>query len=382
MVKNLITLIILFFKGKISFTQPRQTKYVLYDKTKYLDLTKFINQKDVNILHMRGEQLNIIVILKCILKLRFKFIDYCNEYINLVNPKFIISFLDNYQQFYLLDKKKHQKKILIQNAYRTGDDSPLKINLKDKRFIKLKNKVDYAFIFNKNLSPLYKNLLGCKTKIIGSFRSNYLPINKIKKQKKLVYVSSYRENHETLNVTKYTSYKKFLAPEKTLVKYLYKYSQLNNIRLNILGSHKSIYKNEKSYFENILKTKKNWKFLKPKKLSTNFSYKILDRSFMVVGIDSTILYESLSRGTRVIFFNIRPSDSILRMNRFFGWPKKFNRKGPFWTDQLSQREVNFLLNKVKNYKNKKWNEIKKSFTKEFVIFDKNNSIFLQVLNTL
>ena len=69
---------------------------------------------------------------------------------------------------------------------------------------------------------------------------------------------------------------------------------------------------------------------------------------MAVGIDSTILYETLSRGTRVIFFNIRPSDSILRINRFFGWPKKFNRKGPFWTDQLSQREVNFLLNKVKN----------------------------------
>ena len=126
--------------------------------------------------------------------------------------------------------------------------------------------------------------MGCKTKIIGSFRSNYLPINKIKKQKKLVYVSSYRENHETLNVTKFTSYKKFLAPEKILVKYLYKYSQLNNIKLNILGSHKSIYKNEKSYFENILKTKKNWKFLKSKKLSTNFSYKILDRSFVAVGI--------------------------------------------------------------------------------------------------
>ena len=382
MIKNLIVLIALFFKGKISYTKPIHSKFVLYDKTKYLDLIKLVNPKDVNILHIRGEKLNLIAILNCVLKFKFKFIDYCNEYIKLVNPKFILTFLDNYPQFYLLDKKKNQKKFIIQNAHRTGDDSPLKIKQKNRYFKKNINKVDCAFIFNKNLSPLYKNLLGCKTKIIGSFRSNNIPISFNKRTKELVYVSSYRDNYESLNVTKFTSYKKFLAPETNLVKYLYNYAQLNKITLNILGSHKSIYKNEKKYFEKILHTKKGWKFLKLKKLSTNYSYKILDSAFIAIGIDSTILYECFSRGTKVIFFNIRPSDPILRANRFFGWPKKFKRKGPFWTDQISQKEVNFFVNKVKNYKNKKWNNIKKIFLKEFVSYDKNNSIFQKEINIL
>ena len=69
-------------------------------------------------MHIRGEIINLRIILDCIFRLKFKFQDYINFYVNKVNPKIIITFLDNYPQVYAIDHK--AKKIVIQNAFRTG----------------------------------------------------------------------------------------------------------------------------------------------------------------------------------------------------------------------------------------------------------------------
>ena len=56
------------------------------------------------------------------LKFKFSLKNYSEEFINIVKPKIILSFLDNYNLFYLLKKNKFQKKILIQNATRSGEN--------------------------------------------------------------------------------------------------------------------------------------------------------------------------------------------------------------------------------------------------------------------
>ena len=45
-------------------------------------------------------------------KLKFSLLDYSNEYIAYVNPKIIISFLDNYRTFYKIKKMYLRKKLL------------------------------------------------------------------------------------------------------------------------------------------------------------------------------------------------------------------------------------------------------------------------------
>ena len=56
--------------------------------------------------------------IKIIIKFKFTFLEYCNEYLRYVEPKFIITFTDNNKLFYLL-KSNTAKKIFIQCAWRT-----------------------------------------------------------------------------------------------------------------------------------------------------------------------------------------------------------------------------------------------------------------------
>ena len=39
-----------------------------------------------------GRELSFLILLKCLLKLKFSFIDYTNEFIKVAEPKIIISF--------------------------------------------------------------------------------------------------------------------------------------------------------------------------------------------------------------------------------------------------------------------------------------------------
>ena len=66
-----------------------------------------------------------------------------NEFIKIAKPKILISFLDNYNSFYLIKKTKEQKKILLQNASRTNEGSTFKLKKSYK-----KNRVDYLFCHN------------------------------------------------------------------------------------------------------------------------------------------------------------------------------------------------------------------------------------------
>ena len=377
MLTKFVKLIKILLSGNLQFFLPIKKEVVLYDKTKILDLRYFLNINRINILHIRGEKLNALILLKCFFKLKFNFIDYCNEYINHVNPKVILTFLDNYPQFYLLNKKKDQKKILIQNAFRTGDDSPLG-NVKTKIYKQNdKIKVDHAFSFNKNVSKKYVSLLGCKVHEIGSFRSNLIKVKK-KKLYDYLYVSSFRENIGEMKVSNYTNYKKFIKPEEKLVRFLFNYLKIKKKKLFILGSHKSDYKKEKKYFNEILKTS-DWIFLKPKKFSHSYSYKQVDKAKLVIGIDSTLLFESFSRNSKIICFNVRPSDPFLRKYRYFGWPKRFKKQGPFWSDKLTQKNINHVIKKVSSTKDKDWTKIRKKYLNDFISFNKNNYKFSKIV---
>ena len=376
MILKFFRLFKILLTGNLQFFPPLKKKILLYDKTKVADLRYLLNINSINILHIRGEKLNALILLKCLIKFKFKFIDYCNEYVNYVNPKIILSFLDNYPQFYLLNKKINQKKFLIQNAFRTGDDSPLG-NVKTKIYKQnYKSKVDHVFSFNKNVSKKYVSLLGCKVNEIGSFRSNLIKIKK-KKSYDYLYVSSFRENAEEMKVSNYTNYKKFLQPEAKLIRFIFNYLKIKRKKLFILGSHKSDYQKEKKYFNEILKTSE-WTFLKPRKFSPTYSYEQTDKAKLVIGIDSTLLFESLSRNSKIACFNVRPSDPFLRKYRYFGWPKRFKNQGPFWTNKLTQKSVNHIIKKIASTKELKWKKIKNKYSDDFVVFNKNNHKFSEI----
>ena len=51
-----------------------------------------------------NQDLNLYVLIKCIIKFKFSFFDYICEYIRCVNPKILLTLIDNDLLFYKLKK--------------------------------------------------------------------------------------------------------------------------------------------------------------------------------------------------------------------------------------------------------------------------------------
>ena len=239
--------------------------------------------------HMRPNQdLNLYVMIKCILKLKFSLFSYVCEYIKCVNPKILLTLIDNDVLFYKLKKLfPNTKTIMIQNALRTLQDTDVLSNLKKLKTLSLK--VDYYFCFNKKIGSIFNSFLDCKVIPIGSFRSNFNKRKKIKKVYDILYISVFRYNEEIR--------KEDLVFFRNLEKYLI----LKKKKLHILGSTSKV-SEEIKYYKKMFK---KIQFVLIERNNKRKTYDVLDKSKIIINIDSTAGYEALSRSNKVGFFCIR-----------------------------------------------------------------------------
>ena len=72
MILKFFRLFKILLTGNLQFFPPLKKKILLYDKTKVADLRYLLNINSINILHIRGEKLNALILLKCLIKFKFK----------------------------------------------------------------------------------------------------------------------------------------------------------------------------------------------------------------------------------------------------------------------------------------------------------------------
>ena len=145
--------------------------------------------------------------------------------------------------------------------------------------------------------------------------------------------------------------------------------------------NKYSYEEEFNYYESILSKNKNWRLIKPKKRHYSFPYKCLIKSENIIGIDSSLLYESLSLGRKTIFFNCRVLDNYLDKNRNFAWPLRMKKEGFFWTNKLDKKKVASVIDRIDKIDSIKWTKIIKKYSFLYSN-DKGNKKFRKLLNTL
>ena len=150
---------------------------------------------------------------------------------------------------------------------------------------------------------------------------------------------------------------------------------MKNETLHILGVNKFSFGEEYDYFKNIIKNDKCWNFIKPKNRHYSFAYECVNLSDIILGIDSSLLYESIALGKKTIFFNCRVLDSYLKENRYFAWPKKMDSAGLFWTDDLLKENVSKLIDNVEHMNNDEWLKKIKNYQSELIEYDRNNETF-------
>lgn len=368
--ERIIRYFIKFIKAKKNFFPPKKVDVLIYDKTGTEDLIKYFKKYNFSILCTRGEEVNLYIMLKSILKFEFNYRKYIQNYINEVKPKIIITLVDNNSYFYSLKKKESTfKTVFIQKSVRTYfNDIFNKID-------ELKKKpcnVDVMFVANKHVGKIYSSFIKGKVIPIGYFRNNSIKIRSGKKLKEILIISVFRTYDKKKIIYKNISFADFFKNDQKFYSWLNKFCEINNLKINILArSHlKEDFFNEKKYFKNFFP---NSNVIYEK----NNPYKWIDKYEYVVTNDSTLGVENISRGGKTAFVCNSPHVYPLT-TRKFGYNENFANEGPFWTKKNQIENFNRVLKFLIEKKKSKW----ANYSKEALNYDKNNKTFQDEIKKL
>ena len=364
-------------KIQLEIKFPKKNKILIFDKEGSEILKKTLGLKSFEILHVRNEKINLLVVFLLAIKLKLNYFNYYLKIIELTNPKLVLTFIDNNTDFYKL-KKFFKKKtfISVQNGHRTawGDIFGQLESLKKKSNLS----ADYIVTFNKNVSKKYKEYIQCKTLNYGSLKNNCVPIKKFSPIKKnsLLFISAFRNKlwdiqNKRVSLDEYDirfdkKYKHKLEEHIhfELPKILEDFCKNNNMRLIILGmsnSNKEIF-----FYKNILKHK--FYFIKKKNLLSNYQ-KLQDYKLIVSSV-STLGYEALARNSKICF--ISPNICKKEASHKFGWPYVKNDNDFFFTNDFNKKKIEKILINVKNMNDLVWNKKIRKYKKNLMNFDFKN----------
>ena len=366
-------------KSKFFWKKQEHFPILIYDNANLELLKDYLPKRSYTVLNVR-DKFNLRIIIKSFLNYLFKwnshsYLDYA---IKEINPRLIITTIDNSLYFWEL-KKKFNKiiTVFIQNGYRDEHMDIFSLNtIKETR-----NKVDKMFVFNRGIGKVYSEYLDGQIIPIGSIYNNKTKFIKNNKRS-IIYISQWVKYDPAAFKNNYQFYLDLLSADKLAFLAVGEFAKSNNIKLKVLGkkglfNEKNVFE-EEQFFRNI---NKNFEFLSQNSNSRKYSYKKINDSYLVVGQDSTLLYESLSQGKKTVFLLFR--NKFLSTKKFsFGWPNKFGANGPFWTNLTKESYVNKLMDQVWKMSNQNWIKISKKYSKKLMVYNPNNTLIKFHLNKI
>ncbi len=365
-------------------SRPRQSEVLIFDREGSEDFLEYFPIETVSILEVRGESVNIVVLFSAILKygIKINVTSYIREYLNYVNPKAIITFIDNTKNFYELKEHfRNGKFISIQNGWR--DDTLFEILKLDKHCLS-NLKADMILCFGSAVANKYMECVDAEVLPIGSFKSNKVARRVFAKSAKptVLFLSQYRtpvmtEVGPAMPVgERNIPWDTFYAAELSVLPFLKEYCKKNNFDLKVCGGSDNTQGNEEKYFRNILGDE-DWQYL-PRN-GTYDSYKRVDEVEFVVFIDSTLGFEALGRGAKAASFSIRGVD--LEVNdRSFGYHADLPLKGPFWTSYNKLQDFQDVMDFITSVGDEQWLIKSSPVISKIMQFDPGNTRFLEIIH--
>jgi len=366
-------------KAKLIWKKPKRADVLIFDRGFDTDvLFEYIDESKSEILCIRGEEINIPVFLLS----TFSIDRYIDVYIKFVKPTFIVTFTDNSKFFYKL-KSKHLNIIFIflQNGLRTklGDIFEELEKIDDDY------EVDYMLTFNHAVGKEYCKYIKGESISIGSARNNLFSYNDVQNRKKdILYISAfkpYSNNEEEHWVTvegKSIKWDIMFSAERLVVQYLSKYCSINKIKLTILGRSSGSASCEYEFYKSLTRGC-NWDFIPNTGKSS--SYYLMSQAEYIVGVDSTLLFESFGRGKRTAFFTCRGEIIGADVSQF-GWPVKLGSAGPFWSNHINKNEFNRVMDYIMNVHSDEWGTICSQYGPYVMDYDPGNKKIISLFKDI
>ncbi|MCX6535042.1 MAG: hypothetical protein NT119_00575 [Actinobacteria bacterium] len=390
MLRRLRRAVTIVFSGHIDWLPPKQRPVVLVHADGFNTLTKFVNASDVAILD--PERINIFVVLKMLFSFQNSHAQYRTKFINTVRPKVVITFIDNDVTFYSLKSLVSGPQFIsVQNGLRHNYSFNSQGGLLDQLDEVSKQgslTCDYICVFGLASAKLFSTYINSKTLITGSIQNNFREVSTPNAMtSEVVFVSqlqAFTLEGSTVKVyfgNQGITISEFFEAERQIVRALAKYCEKKELRLVVCGKRDHTHTYEREFFEDILKpTAPN--FLTRE--SGSSTYDAIDATGLVVTIDSTIGYESLSIGKRVAFMSGRTqaADSVgLAQVRDtnFGYPLDLSPTGKFWTNQATTAELTRILDYLRAVTDEEWAAEIAPYNETLMAYQPGNPVFKKLL---
>lgn len=372
------------WRAEKKWEKPQPYSVVIYDEEGAEVFQDLFLEKETFTLHTRGERVYLRVLLYSIIKhgIRISFESYSVELLKIINPKVVITYIDNTISFYKL--KEHLPRcrfIAVQNGYR---DKEFFKALRSSSCSSSNYECDAIFTFGSEIGKLYKEHISAEIFPIGNFKSNKVSFtNGIRRYGEISFISQFRlpimnDGIGTMPIgNKFIQHDKFYGAERVILPELKKFCLDRGYDLKIIGTNLDNDAEETAFFQNIIGIS-GWSF---HKRETNGSIKAVDETGLVVFIDSTLGYEALARGAKAISVASR-GRYYGADDRNFGWPLTLGEKGPFWSDSGSPSEVRRLLTSISLMSEQEWIKMTSDIIPRIIAFDEGNKSLLAYLKQI
>ena len=353
---------------------PRHKPALLYFVTGADVIAPYFSPDEFQVLDLREHEVNLWVAVRCLFDRNLSAQNYALIYIEIVKPKLVITFIDNFPAFFQIKSRFPEiTTVLIQNGVRV-DPHDL-FETKSAASSLHKNFVDKMFVFGSAIGAEYAKYTDGEIVPIGSFKNNLVPITKPNKQT-VAYISTYRSGIARTTVIPDSlpglpiQYGQIIDRREQTIIFLANFCKTNNLSLVIIGKDED-FEGEKAYYDKLLK---DFSWTIAQRQTTTINYAVVDESEIVVFTSSTLGYESLARGKKTAAFLI-DAEIIDSPSIKFGWPVSLSDDGKFWTNRLDEVRFKEILNYLVTSSGDEWEKVRAETMHEIINFDPGNSQF-------
>lgn len=381
----------------IIWQRPRKSSLVVFDRYGTQGLLPLLTNRDHVVFENRRSHLHIWVLLDMLVRLRFSWRDYCVSYLRLTKPKLVITCIDSNATFYALKSGLPAVSfIAIQNGIR-GNGSPIPDGDMWSMLERSRHqppKVDFVATFGAAHSRMYAERIRCSTIEIGSTRNNMIPVEPKQtsgSRRRIGFISNFSglphqgifPDGSASPVAMYLGGREihardYFAADATVAAATAAICAKSGWDLHIIGRRTPEFPFEHKFFADACG---EHPFMFIAKRSEEASYQLLDTCDLVIAVDSTLGYEMITRGARVLFVAARALNlGGLESQQFsFGFPGDYPDEGPFWTRSLDPHHLQSLMASLIEMPDHEWRLVSAFVRSELMKFDPDNSLLRNLI---
>jgi surface carbohydrate biosynthesis protein len=364
---------------------PRQSDVLILDASQPEVFEKYFKPWSPEVLYMRGEQFNMLVLLASFFRRGSRVNAYTDCFIEKVRPRLIATYMHHYPNFYTLSGKyPNIKTLFVQHGLVSQYESIFEvINSQDSETTS-NYSVDYMLVLGSGVGKKLSQHVDGEIIVVGGAKNNLVPKEKSPQQGVIAFISQWRPVAGMNMSGNFCPFDDFWRkPDSLILSCLVRYAKAKNKRLMIIpnrhknGSEERI-RGEEGYFRELLGSE--LRILSPS--GPDSGYQAVDSAELVVSVDSNLGLESIARGNKTAVFSIRgqfANDTSLN----FGWPGDFPDEGPFWTNNPDPDSFVRILDYLFDVDDIQWRkDVKASKFSSVMRYDPGNSILKKTLERI